>query len=159
MWHHGCIDRFSHKGSIYGSVTFLMVEINYSQVRIKADTRSGRWAVATVGGSINSPNKQAELLRVDCRNSWVFFLFLFFLEGFFCVCVFFNKRGKRVNKWNRDNSYVCWHKGGVGSVALQGLTNGCVDISTCNTPGRSCRAVRRESQDIHRLQVSLTYTL
>lgn len=58
IWHHGCIDRFSHKGSIYGSVTFLMVEINYSQVRIKVDTRSGRWAVATVGGSINSPNKQ-----------------------------------------------------------------------------------------------------
>lgn len=35
-----------------------MVEINYSQVRIKEDTRSGRWAVATVGGSIKSPNKQ-----------------------------------------------------------------------------------------------------
>lgn len=35
-----------------------MVGINYSQVRIKVDTRSGRWAVATAGGSINSPNKQ-----------------------------------------------------------------------------------------------------
>lgn len=35
-----------------------MVEINYSQVRIKIDTRTGRWAVATVGGSINSLNKQ-----------------------------------------------------------------------------------------------------
>lgn len=33
---------------------------------------------------------------------------------------------------------------GVGSEGLQGLTNDCVDISTRNTPGRSCRAVRRE---------------
>lgn len=33
---------------------------------------------------------------------------------------------------------------GVGSEGLLGLTNDCVDISTRNTPGRSCRAVRRE---------------
>lgn len=35
-----------------------MVEINYSQVRIKVDMLRERGAVATVGGSINSPNKQ-----------------------------------------------------------------------------------------------------
>lgn len=56
-----------------------MVEINYSQVRIKVDTRSGRWAVATVGGSINSPNKQNTKQRnsgLDYRNSrGVFFSF------------------------------------------------------------------------------------
>lgn len=40
-------------------MTFLMVEINYSQVRIEVDTRSkGDGAVATVGGSINSPPPQ-----------------------------------------------------------------------------------------------------
>lgn len=117
MWHHGCIDRFSHKGSIYGSVTFLMVEINYSQVRIKADTRSGRWAVATVGGSINSPNKQAELLRVDYRNSWVFFLFFGFCGRFF-LCVFFNKRKKElINETVTTVMFVGIKGGGKCSTA------------------------------------------
>lgn len=82
IWHHGYIDRFSHKGSIYGSVTFLMVEINYSQVRIKGDTRSGRWAVATVGGSIKSPNKQNT--QQSCSGSITeiagAFFFFFFKE-------------------------------------------------------------------------------
>lgn len=123
-----------------------MVEINYSQVRIKEDTRSGRWAVATVGGSIKSPNKQNT--QQSCSGS-ITEIAGAFLKG--------ERERQRFNKWNRDNSYVCWHKGGVGSVGLQGLTNGCVDISTRNTPGRSCRAVRREPR--HSPCPSLSYTV
>lgn len=79
IWHHGGIDRFSHKASIYGSVTFLMVEINYSQVRIKVDKHgemgSGyRWRVNKL---CQQTNQRAELLGVICRNSVVVVLFFF----------------------------------------------------------------------------------
>lgn len=71
IWYHGGIDRFSHKAFIYGSVTFLMVEINYSQVRIKVDKHgemgSGyRWRVNKLS---QQTIQQAELLGVNYRNS------------------------------------------------------------------------------------------
>lgn len=71
IWHHGSIDGFSHKGSIYGSMTFLMVEINYSQVRIKVDKPGERGCGyrRRVNKLSQQTKKQAELFGADYRNS------------------------------------------------------------------------------------------
>lgn len=71
IWHHGCIDRLSHKGSIHSSVTFLMEEINYSQVRIKVDKLREKgcgycWRVNKLS---QQTKYQAEWRGVDYSNS------------------------------------------------------------------------------------------